>query len=479
MRACITVNSGAKIRRATYNGREYLVAPITMIVPGVLAGSHGPLYYPPGEMKKKPAIWNGKPIVVGHPYKNGQPVTAKASGVLEKQGIGFLRNATYKNKLKAEGWFDAERTKELSPRIYDSLIHNKPIESSTGLFTDNDPVPLGAVDNKGRPYGFIARNHRADHLAVLTDERGACSIEDGCGVLVNSAKTCSCGGECLKCRVHNAWHQQPRHPASGTWQEMPKNVVKRGKLAGPKGQSRSFEDLLKALESVKVAETVQHSKGTEGHYGVNREFSAGEREELALTGAAMPSGGYPIKSKQDLKNAIQAFGRAKNKSATKAHIIKRAKALGAAGSLPESWTTNATSTSSVCKLCRGTGKIRGGNVTCPECKGKKKQTLNAAVVVGKIEGWTPLTANCDMSYDEIQDLVRSEFCKQKQDLASSDYPKSPFEHPYVVAVFESYLIYTCHGETYRQQYKLDTDERCVTFTGTPEAVIKQVDYVPA
>lgn len=68
-----------------------------------------------------------------------------------------------------------------------------------------------------------------------------------------------------------------------------------------------------------------------------REFSDKERETAADNGEAMPGGGYPIKTPQDLKNAVQAFGRAKNKDATKSHIIRRAKALGATEHLPADW----------------------------------------------------------------------------------------------------------------------------------------------
>ncbi len=70
---------------------------------------------------------------------------------------------------------------------------------------------------------------------------------------------------------------------------------------------------------------------------MKRDFSDKEREAAADSGAALPSGGFPIKSKQDLKNAVQAFGRAKNKAATRTHIVSRAKSLGATDLLPESW----------------------------------------------------------------------------------------------------------------------------------------------
>lgn len=70
---------------------------------------------------------------------------------------------------------------------------------------------------------------------------------------------------------------------------------------------------------------------------LKRQFSAGERGKAADEGAALPDGSFPIKTAGDLKNAIQALGRAKDKEAAKAHIKKRAKALGAEDSLPDSW----------------------------------------------------------------------------------------------------------------------------------------------
>jgi hypothetical protein len=52
----------------------------------------------------------------------------------------------------------------------------------------------------------------------------------------------------------------------------------------------------------------------------------------------MDDGSYPIINKEDLKNAIKAFGRTGvNKVATKRHILKRAKALNVMSLIPEKW----------------------------------------------------------------------------------------------------------------------------------------------
>jgi predicted Zn-ribbon and HTH transcriptional regulator len=68
-----------------------------------------------------------------------------------------------------------------------------------------------------------------------------------------------------------------------------------------------------------------------------KEFSDKKRKELAGKGHALPDGSFPIENVNDLHNAIQSVGRAKNASEAKAHIIRRAKALNAEKELPEDW----------------------------------------------------------------------------------------------------------------------------------------------
>src|SRR3990172_6867137 len=69
-----------------------------------------------------------------------------------------------------------------------------------------------------------------------------------------------------------------------------------------------------------------------------RDYSPDERKKLAAKGHAMPDGSYPIVTKDDLGNAIQSIGRAKNKEAVKKHITKRAHALGRTDLLPDDWS---------------------------------------------------------------------------------------------------------------------------------------------
>ena len=70
---------------------------------------------------------------------------------------------------------------------------------------------------------------------------------------------------------------------------------------------------------------------------LKRAFSDEARTQMAEEGKAMSDGSYPIESVMDLKNAISAFGRAKDKEAAKKHIMKRAKSLGQETLIPDNW----------------------------------------------------------------------------------------------------------------------------------------------
>jgi hypothetical protein len=60
-------------------------------------------------------------------------------------------------------------------------------------------------------------------------------------------------------------------------------------------------------------------------------------EEYAKKGYSLPDGSFPIPDVAHLKKAIKAVGRAKNQSAAKKHIAKRAKALNRKDLIPDNW----------------------------------------------------------------------------------------------------------------------------------------------
>lgn len=76
---------------------------------------------------------------------------------------------------------------------------------------------------------------------------------------------------------------------------------------------------------------------------LKRAYSEDSRMSMAKQGHALADGSFPIKDEADLRNAIQAFGRAKNPDKAKSHIMKRAVDMGLEDLVPMSWGTSGSS----------------------------------------------------------------------------------------------------------------------------------------
>ena len=85
------------------------------------------------------------------------------------------------------------------------------------------------------------------------------------------------------------------------------------------------------------SEEAQEIEAEAAEIALKRAFSDDKRMSLAKEGMALPDGSYPITSEEDLRNAVQSFGRAKDKEAAKLHIMKRAKDLGKENLIPPNW----------------------------------------------------------------------------------------------------------------------------------------------
>lgn len=82
---------------------------------------------------------------------------------------------------------------------------------------------------------------------------------------------------------------------------------------------------------------VEEIEAEAAEIALKRAYDEESRMDMAKRGMAMADGSYPIKDEADLRNAIQAYGRAKDKEATKKHIMKRAMDLGLEDLIPENW----------------------------------------------------------------------------------------------------------------------------------------------
>ena len=168
-------SEGLKLK--TLDGKSYLTGSVVMAKEMVMNG----LMYPKEELKRAVPGWNGRPVTVGHPKSDdGAFITANDPKVLDETQIGFIFDAYYRdtdNKLTANVWLDASKLDKF-PDVREAIANEKMLEVSTGLFLDL--VTEEGVHN-GKKYKGKAVNHLPDHLALLPNEVGACSVADGAG----------------------------------------------------------------------------------------------------------------------------------------------------------------------------------------------------------------------------------------------------------------------------------------------------------
>lgn len=174
------------VEEKVHQEKKHLVVPVVMIVEGVLNGSHGPLLHLASDFGKIPESWDGIPVVIYHPEKDGVSISANSPEVIDSVMVGRVYNAQLNSsRLTAEVWLDEEKLGKVSEDTLSAVQAKKPIEVSVGVFTEDEKTPGVYGDVK---YNAIARNHRPDHLALLPGAKGACSLEDGCGIRANQKR---------------------------------------------------------------------------------------------------------------------------------------------------------------------------------------------------------------------------------------------------------------------------------------------------
>lgn len=320
-----------KHRRATLNGRDHYVVPMVLINPGVLNGSKGPLYYPPEEVHRDISQWNNMPLTLGHPYIESSPVSARSPNVLNQYSLGTVLNSRVSKlgKLAADGWFDIELTKQRAPQILKAIEQGKQIELSTGVFTDNILAANGSNHN-GKPYTHIARNYKADHVAILLHEKGACSIQDGCGVLVDNTN---------KEPTDNSWSQAARLAAKlarrgakkqigkvkSEVQRVREAIAKKGqklvdRVAGKKPQGKQPPPLPRRDKAKPPPLPQRKASGT---YGVKEAEKQGKRSampEVQRVKKAIKAKRQPLPNPREYRKATRRHLRKVSKSRMKVGV---------------------------------------------------------------------------------------------------------------------------------------------------------------
>ncbi|MGT5005378.1 DUF2213 domain-containing protein [Escherichia coli] len=183
--------NASNISTTTINGQEhYVIRGAVPIVDDIVM--NGGLY-PAEEINNSYLTMERKLMPLGHPMVNGKYVSANDPQAVNDYYAGaWAQNVSkandkvvmdvYVNKAVADTKPDGKR---LIQRLDDMITGNNadPIHVSTGLLLNKEQK---AGESKQKKHSWIARNMQFDHIAILLDEPGAGTPEEGVGMFVNA-----------------------------------------------------------------------------------------------------------------------------------------------------------------------------------------------------------------------------------------------------------------------------------------------------
>jgi hypothetical protein len=182
----IRAAAGGHLKTATYEGREHLVVPVVALMEGVMFASNAPApeFVPAATLAKSASGWNGEPVMLNHPAREGLKTTANHPETLERESFGRVFAARFeKNRLLMEAWLDVAKAKRVpgAEAVIERIRAGQTIEVSVGAFVE---VENTAGRWAGHEYRGIWRDVVPDHLAMLPEGvTGACSVSMGCGAM--------------------------------------------------------------------------------------------------------------------------------------------------------------------------------------------------------------------------------------------------------------------------------------------------------
>lgn len=143
--------------------------------------------YPAAEIATSYQSMSGVPAPIGHPEDDSGAFISAANGEgLRKYYAGATcENVRYEGGRVLMDVAINERQAMAHPdgeRLIAALNGSEPVHLSTGLLLQREEA---AGNSKGKDYTWVARNMSFDHVAILLDQPGAATPEDGVGMWVN------------------------------------------------------------------------------------------------------------------------------------------------------------------------------------------------------------------------------------------------------------------------------------------------------
>lgn len=189
-KALLTVSSrvdNSAILKEVRGGRDVIVIPSATLPDNIVMNK---VLYPAEEIAKSFKGLENTPAPLGHPVVNNRLISANSPEGINAFWVGaHNENVRQENgRVLLDKVIDVETAKstERGQRVLDAINQGKPIHTSTGIFMRREFTP------NAEGHDAIARDMVFDHDAILLDEPGAATPDQGVGMMVNNEQ----GEEC-------------------------------------------------------------------------------------------------------------------------------------------------------------------------------------------------------------------------------------------------------------------------------------------
>ena len=183
-----TLVANSEIRTEVVEGISFTVLPSRTLPPNIVMNG---ILYDEKDVEASIGTLDMSPVTIGHPVVNGKfapasdPISQAAYGILGAHNR--VKGKTDDGRWVVEKLIPTEQLQntERGKKLAEAIKHKRPIHTSTGVYLTKEPE-IG-VNAMGQDYQFRAKIDRFDHDAILLNERGAATPEQGVGIFVNES----------------------------------------------------------------------------------------------------------------------------------------------------------------------------------------------------------------------------------------------------------------------------------------------------
>lgn len=182
-----TLVANSEIRTEVVEGVSFTVLPSRTLPPNIVMNG---ILYDEKDVEANIGTLDGSPVTIGHPVVNGKfapasdPISQAAYGILGAHNR--VKGKTDDGRWVVEKLIPTEQLQntERGKKLAEAIKHKLPIHTSTGVYLTKEPE-IG-VNAMGQEYTSRAKIDRFDHDAILLNEVGAATPEQGVGIFVNA-----------------------------------------------------------------------------------------------------------------------------------------------------------------------------------------------------------------------------------------------------------------------------------------------------